>query len=55
MRSEIEDPRFSSALAIFGSDATEVDAEGKCYRLTFDERRVLGKYDVTLHDNTWKW
>src|SRR4051812_20759486 len=36
MRSEIDDPRFPSAIAIFGSD----DAEAKYYMLIFDERGV---------------
>ena len=51
MRSEIDDPRFPSAIAILGSD----DAEGEYYMLTFDERGVSRKYLVTLHDNIWKW
>lgn len=51
MRSEIDDPRFPSAIAILGSD----DAEAECYMLTFDERGVSRKYEVTLSDNTWKW
>ena len=51
MRSEIDDPRFPSALAIIGSD----DAEGQYYMLTFDERGVSRKYEVTLRDNVWKW
>lgn len=51
MRSGIDDPRFPGAIAIIGSD----DAEGEYYMLTFDERGVSRKYEVTLHDNTWKW
>ena len=51
MRSAIDDPRFPSAVAIIGSD----DAEGEYYMLTFDERGVSRKYEVTLHDNIWKW
>lgn len=51
MRSEIEDPRFPSAIAIFGSD----DSEGEYYMLVFDERGVSRKYEVSLHDNLWKW
>jgi len=51
MRSEIDDPRFPSALAIIGSD----DAEGQYYMLTFDERGVSRKHEVTLRDNVWKW
>src|SRR4051794_31149920 len=41
MRSEIDDPRFPSTIAVFGSD----DAEGECYMLTFDERGVSRKYE----------
>jgi len=51
MRSEIDDPRFPSAVAIIGSD----DAEGEYYMLIKDERGVSRKYEVTLHDKTWKW
>ncbi|HEX8230764.1 MAG TPA: hypothetical protein VF826_15820 [Chloroflexia bacterium] len=55
MRSEIDDPRFPSAIAIIGSDGGEDDAEAKYYMLTFDERGVSRNYEVTLHNNTWKW
>ena len=51
MRSEIDDSRFPSAIAVFGSD----DSEGKYYMLTFDERGVSRKHEVTLRDNIWKW
>ena len=51
MRSEIDDPRFPTGLAIFASD----DAEGAYYMLTVDERGVSRKYDMTLADNVWKW
>ncbi len=51
MRSEINDPRFPSAIAIFGSD----DSEGEVYMLIFDERGVSRKYEVSLRDNIWKW
>jgi hypothetical protein len=51
MRSEIDDPRFPSGIAIIGSD----DSEGAYYMLTFDERGVSRKYDVTLHGTSWKW
>ena len=51
MRSKIDDPRFPSTIAIFGSD----DAEAEYYMLTFDERGVSRKYEVTLRDNIWKW
>jgi hypothetical protein len=51
MRSAIDDPRFPRGIAIIGSD----DAEGEYYMLTFDERGVSRKYEVTLHDTIWKW
>ena len=51
MRSEIDDPRFPSTIAIFGSD----NSEGEYYMLTFDERAVSRKHEVSLHDNIWKW
>ncbi len=51
IRSEIDDPRFPKGISIIGSD----DAQGEYYMLTFDERGVSRKYEVTLHDNLWKW
>lgn len=51
MRTEIDDPRFPSTIAIFGSD----DSEGEYYMLAFDERGVSRKSDVSLRDNIWKW
>ncbi len=51
MRSEIDDPRFPTGIAMFASD----DAEGEYYMLTFDERGVSRKYEMTLGDNVWKW
>lgn len=51
MRSEIDDSRFPSAIAIFSSD----DSEGQYYMLTFDERGVSRKHEVSLRDNIWKW
>jgi len=51
MRSEIDDLRFPSSIAILGSD----DSEEEYYMLTFDERGVSRKYEVTLRDNIWKW
>ena len=51
MRSEIDDPRFPTGIAIFASD----DSEGAYYMLTVDERGVSRKYDMTLADNVWKW
>jgi hypothetical protein len=55
MRSEIEDPRFPSAVAIIGSDAAQDGAEAEYYMLIFDERGVSRKYEVTLENNVWKW
>src|SRR6266498_4053098 len=46
MRSEIDDPRFPSGIAIFGSD----DTAEQYFMLYFDERGVSRKYEVTLHD-----
>ena len=51
MRSEIDDPRFPSAIAMIGSD----DSEQEYYMLTFDERGVSRKHEMTLQDNLWKW
>ena len=51
LRSELDDPRLPSTITIIASD----DAVGECYMLTFDERGVSRKYDVSLHDNVWKW
>lgn len=51
MRSEIDDPRFPRGIAIIGSD----NSEEAYYMLTFDERSVSRKYEVTLRDNIWKW
>ncbi len=51
MRSELDDPRFPSAIAIFGSD----ESEAGYHMLTFDERGVSRKYEVSLHGNIWKW
>ncbi len=51
MRSEIDDPRFPQGIAIIGSD----NSEGEYYMLTFDERGVSRKHEVTLHENIWKW
>ena len=55
IRSEIDDPRFPNAIAIIGSDDAQDGAEAEYYMLTFDERGVSRKYEVTLHNNTWKW
>ena len=51
IHSNIDDPRFPSTVTIIGSD----DAEAEYYMLTFDERGVSRKYEVTLQNNIWKW
>src|SRR5689334_14615541 len=51
MRSEIDDARFPQGIAILGGD----DSEKQYYMLTFDERGVSRKHEVTLQDNLWKW
>ncbi len=51
LRSKIDDPRFPRTSAIIGSD----DAEAEYYMLTFDERGVSRKYEVSLRNNIWKW
>src|SRR5215218_9937149 len=51
MRSAIDDSRFPTGIAIFASD----DSEGQYYMLTFDERGVSRKYEMTLRNNIWKW
>jgi len=51
MRSEIDEPGIPSAVAVFGSD----DSTGEFFMLYFDERGVSRKYEVSLHDNIWKW
>ena len=50
----MDDLRFPSTIAFFGSDIAQDDAEAKYYMLTVDERAVSRKYSVTLHDNIWK-
>jgi hypothetical protein len=51
MRSEIDDPRFPRTVAIIGSD----DTQKEYYMLTYDERGVSRKHEVSLRDNLWKW
>jgi len=51
MRSEIDEPDIPSGIAIIGSD----DSTKEYFMLYFDERGVSRKYEVTLHDNVWKW
>ena len=51
MRSEIDDPRFPKTVAIIGSD----DATGEYYMLTFDDRGVSRKYDMSFSGDAWRW
>lgn len=51
MHSEIDHPNFPSGVAIFGSD----DVAKKYFLLSFDERGVSRKYDVTMTGNQLKW
>jgi hypothetical protein len=51
MHSEIDNPTFPRGIAIFGSD----DAAKTYFMLTFDERGVSRKYDVTMTGNQLKW
>ncbi len=51
MYAEIDESGVPSAIAIFGSD----DAAETYFMLYFDERGVSRKYEMTLHDNIWKF
>lgn len=51
MRSEIDDPKFPSGIAIFGSD----NVAEEYFMLYFDERGVSRKQDVSFQDNVLKW
>ena len=51
MRSEIDEPGVPSGIAVFGSD----NSTGEFFMLYFDERGVSRKYEVSLHENLWKW
>ena len=51
MHADINDPRFPTGVAIFGSD----DARGEYYMLSFDERGVSRKYDVSFENNVLTW
>lgn len=51
MRSENEEGKIPSGIAIFGSD----DATGELFMLYFDERKVSRKYEVSFRDNVLKW
>src|SRR5215203_6703477 len=51
MRSEIDEPRIPSGIAIIGSD----DSTNEYFMLYFDERGVSRKFEVSLCDNVCKW
>ncbi len=51
MRSEMDEPRIPTGLAIFGSD----DATGEYFMLYFDERTVSRKYDVDVRVDGLTW
>jgi hypothetical protein len=50
-RSEMEDSRFPSGVAIIGSD----DATGEFSLLYFDQREISRKYEITFKDNVLTW
>lgn len=50
-RSSLDDPRFPTGVAIFGSD----DERHEYFMLYFDERGVSRKYDVAIEGNTIRW
>ncbi|MBO0933235.1 hypothetical protein [Fibrella aquatilis] len=49
--SEVDEEGFPVGIAIFSSD----DATGELFMLTFDERKVSRKYDVSVEDNVVRW
>ncbi len=51
MRSEIDDSRFPSGLAIFGSD----DVQKKFFMLYFDERGVSRMFNISIENNVITW
>ena len=51
VRSEIDEPRIPSGIAIIGSD-DEGDAFTMLY---FDERAVSRRYEVAMEDNVLRW
>jgi hypothetical protein len=51
MRTEIDEPRIPSGIAIVGSD----DATGEYFMLYFDERLVSRKYDVKVRTDGLTW
>lgn len=51
MRSELDDARFPTSVAVFASD----DAKGEYYMLHFDSRGVSRKHDLSVHENVVRW
>lgn len=51
MRSEMDDPNIPTAIAVLASD----DALGTYFMLTFDERGISRKHEMTLRDNVWNY
>jgi len=50
-RSEIDDPNFPRAVAIFGSD----NATNNFFMLYFDDRKISRKYEVSIEENLLRW
>lgn len=50
-RSEIDEPEIPSAVGVLGSD----DSAGTFSLLTFDERGISRRYDVSLEGRTMTW
>lgn len=51
MRSENDEGKIPSAIAIFGSD----DSTGELFMMYFDERKVSRKYEVSFKGGVLKW
>lgn len=51
MHASMDDPRFPASVAIFASD----DAREEYYMLTFDERGVSRKHDLSFKGNVLTW
>lgn len=50
MHSDVEEPGVPTTIAIIGSD----NVKQEYYMLSFDERGVSRKLEMTLHDKVWK-
>src|SRR5258708_19887821 len=51
MHTEIDHPSFPDGVAIFGSD----DVAKTYFQLSFDERGISRKYEMTMTGNQLKW